>query len=152
MSSWFSSWCQRYVLCNCVRRSLLMQSNGHHQTTYKRAENNAPPEQSSKGSTVEDNKSTASETGSGIPLKSYRSQLAIYNGTFTSASLFSIFLRPFPFLLSPVVRDLWAWYPQEVLLTHHPKTWFIFVCHGMQTVWLSKHLMNYQLHSVTSCP
>jgi MFS family permease len=88
------------------------------ETTYKRTENNVPPEQSSKGSTIEDNKSTASETGSGIPLKSYRSQLAIYNGTFTSASLFSVFLRPFPFLLSPV-------------------TWFIFVCHGMQTVWLS---------------
>ncbi|RDB19503.1 Protein HOL1 [Hypsizygus marmoreus] len=49
---------------------------------------------------------------------SYRSQLRIWNGTFSNASLFRIFLRPFPFLLSPV-------------------TWFIFLVHGMQTVWLS---------------
>ncbi|TFK70466.1 MFS general substrate transporter [Pluteus cervinus] len=49
---------------------------------------------------------------------SYRSQLTIYSGTYSDTSLWKIFLRPFPFLLSPV-------------------TWFIFLVHGMQTVWLS---------------
>ncbi|KAJ8472878.1 hypothetical protein ONZ45_g16499 [Pleurotus djamor] len=49
---------------------------------------------------------------------SYRSQLKLWNGTFTEESPFKIFLKPFPFLLSPI-------------------TFFIFLVHGMQTVWLS---------------
>lgn len=54
-------------------------------------------------SSIEDSKSSAS--GGSVPMrKSYRSQLKIYNGTFTDVSLFKLFFRPFPFLLSPVVR------------------------------------------------
>jgi len=53
-----------------------------------------------------------------IQKQSYLSQLKIWNGTFTQVGLIRIFTRPFPFLLSPV-------------------TWFIFLVHGMQTVWLS---------------
>ena len=34
----------------------------------------------------------------------FSSQLRIYNGTFSEESLWRISLRPFPFLLSPVVR------------------------------------------------
>ena len=34
----------------------------------------------------------------------YVSQLKIWHGTFTDESIWKIFLRPFPFLLSPVVR------------------------------------------------
>ena len=34
---------------------------------------------------------------------SYISTLRIWNGTFTDESIWTIFLRPFPFLLSPVV-------------------------------------------------
>ncbi|KAH9923125.1 MFS general substrate transporter [Epithele typhae] len=49
---------------------------------------------------------------------SYVSTLKIWNGTFTNESLITIFLRPFPFLLSPV-------------------TWFVFLTQGLQTVWLS---------------
>ncbi|KAJ8523070.1 hypothetical protein ONZ45_g448 [Pleurotus djamor] len=49
---------------------------------------------------------------------SYRSQLKLWNGTFSEESPFKIFLKPFPFLLSPI-------------------TFFIFLVHGMQTVWLS---------------
>ncbi|KAF9011091.1 MFS general substrate transporter [Cyathus striatus] len=59
---------------------------------------------------------------SGVPTfqqpASYMSQLRIWHGTFTNVSLWRIFLRPFPLLLSPV-------------------TYFIFLSHGMQTVWLS---------------
>jgi len=51
-------------------------------------------------------------------MPSYVSQLRLWSGTYSDASLFKIFLRPFPFLLSPV-------------------TWYIFLVHGMQTVWLS---------------
>ncbi|KAM5538333.1 hypothetical protein V8D89_007935 [Ganoderma adspersum] len=50
--------------------------------------------------------------------QSYISSLRVWNGTFTDDSIWTIFLRPFPFLLSPV-------------------TWFLFLAHGMQTVWLS---------------
>ncbi|PIL31083.1 MFS general substrate transporter [Ganoderma sinense ZZ0214-1] len=46
------------------------------------------------------------------------STLRVWNGTFTDESIWMIFLRPFPFLLSPV-------------------TWFLFLAHGLQTVWLS---------------
>ncbi|KAL1950905.1 hypothetical protein VTO73DRAFT_54 [Trametes versicolor] len=51
-------------------------------------------------------------------MPSYLSQLKIWHGTFTDVSMWKIFLRPFPFLLSPV-------------------TYFVFLSHGMQTVWLS---------------
>ena len=37
------------------------------------------------------------------PPPSYVSTLKIWNGTFTDESLWKIFLRPIPFLLSPVV-------------------------------------------------
>ncbi|KAF9055995.1 MFS general substrate transporter [Panaeolus papilionaceus] len=60
-----------------------------------------------------------SDAESSVPMrKTYLSQLKIYNGTFTAASIFRLFMRPFPFLLSPVF-------------------WFLFLCFGMQTVWLS---------------
>ena len=36
--------------------------------------------------------------------QSFISTLRIWNGTFTDESIWTIFLRPFPFLLSPVVR------------------------------------------------
>jgi len=49
---------------------------------------------------------------------SYISQLRIWNGTFSNENLLKIFLRPFPFLFSPV-------------------TYFVFLVYGMQTVWLS---------------
>ncbi|TFK80890.1 MFS general substrate transporter [Polyporus arcularius HHB13444] len=49
---------------------------------------------------------------------SYISQLKIWHGSLTDESIFKLFLRPFPFLLSPV-------------------TWFLFLSHGLQTVWLS---------------
>ncbi|KAF9446134.1 MFS general substrate transporter, partial [Macrolepiota fuliginosa MF-IS2] len=58
----------------------------------------------------------------GPPDVTYLSQLRIWNGVFTDVSLLKLFLRPLPFLLSPVV---------SILL------WFIFSVHGMQTVWLS---------------
>ncbi|KAM5538316.1 hypothetical protein V8D89_007918 [Ganoderma adspersum] len=48
----------------------------------------------------------------------FLSQLKIYNGTFTDDSVWKIFFRPLPFILSPV-------------------TWFVFLAYSMQTVWLS---------------
>ena len=38
--------------------------------------------------------------------KSYVSQLRIWNGTYSEDNILKIFLRPFPFLLSPVVGHL----------------------------------------------
>lgn len=35
---------------------------------------------------------------------SFLSSLKVYNGTFSDESVWKTFLRPFPFLLSPVVR------------------------------------------------
>ncbi|KAI0082117.1 MFS general substrate transporter [Panus rudis PR-1116 ss-1] len=49
---------------------------------------------------------------------SYLSQLKIYSGTYSKQNFLKIFIRPFPFLLSPV-------------------TIFLLLTHGMQTVWLS---------------
>ncbi len=46
-----------------------------------------------------DRDSTPSST-----LPSSSSRLKIYNGTFSDESVWKISLRPFPFLLSPVVR------------------------------------------------
>ncbi|RPD64560.1 MFS general substrate transporter [Lentinus tigrinus ALCF2SS1-7] len=49
---------------------------------------------------------------------SYMSGLKIWHGTYSDERLWKIFLRPLPFILSPV-------------------TWFVFLTYGMQTVWLS---------------
>ncbi|KAI1791956.1 major facilitator superfamily domain-containing protein, partial [Ganoderma leucocontextum] len=51
-------------------------------------------------------------------LPTFLSQLKIYHGTFSDESVWKIFLRPFPFILSPV-------------------TWFIFLSFSMPTVWLT---------------
>ncbi|RPD64562.1 MFS general substrate transporter [Lentinus tigrinus ALCF2SS1-7] len=70
-------------------------------------------------SEAEDVESMGDRSSSPLPAPpSYPSQLKIWHGSFTDESIFRIFLRPFPFLLSPV-------------------TWFLFLSHGMQTVWLS---------------
>jgi len=55
--------------------------------------------------------------GKPIPRKSYVSQLRIWNGVYSQENILKIFLRPFPFLLSPVA-------------------WFVFFVYGMQTVFV----------------
>lgn len=54
-----------------------------------------------------DNDASNSEVGAPMSgqytaMPSYVSQLKIWSGTYSNVSLFKIFLRPFPFLLSPV--------------------------------------------------
>ncbi|KAI0652733.1 MFS general substrate transporter [Trametes meyenii] len=93
-------------------------------TTYKREEatNKLKRENSDDDTSIEkaidagDVESVDASTQSQSP--SYLSQLKLWHGTFTDESLWKIALRPFPFLLSPV-------------------TYFLFLTHGMQTVWLS---------------
>lgn len=72
-------------------------------------------------------------------MPSYLSQLKIWHGTFTDVSMWKIFLRPFPFLLSPVVRS----FPSHAVLLFtlglRVQTYFVFLSHGMQTVWLSAY-------------
>lgn len=76
-------------------------------TTYKRKVNTKESEKSRnlkdpEKQSIEDVK--ASSIGSSVPArKSYVSELKIWNGTFSSVSIFKLFFRPFPFLLSPVV-------------------------------------------------
>ncbi|KAI0673992.1 MFS general substrate transporter [Trametes maxima] len=94
------------------------------ETTYKREEvtNKSKRENSDDSASIEkaietgDVESVDASTQPEPP--SYLSQLKIWHGTFTDESLWKIALRPFPFLLSPV-------------------TYFLFLTHGMQTVWLS---------------
>ncbi len=73
-------------------------------------------------------------------MPSYLSQLRIWNGTFTDVSMWKIFLRPFPFLLSPVVRTRrFSHAALPFTLCLRVQTYFVFLSHGMQTVWLSAH-------------
>ncbi|KAG7099966.1 hypothetical protein E1B28_001759 [Marasmius oreades] len=92
------------------------------ETTFDRAStNNEKLVDSEKRSMDKDSSSTSREAQSPVPLPpkaSYLSQLRVWHGIFTRTPFLTIFLRPFPFLLSPV-------------------TLFIFLVHGMQTVWLS---------------
>ncbi|THH31940.1 hypothetical protein EUX98_g2249 [Antrodiella citrinella] len=98
------------------------------ETTYKRASVTPTNDGSSLGkddnSTKGDSESEEkvdSERQSAVSVyqkRSYLSSLKVWNGTFSNDNMFKIFLRPFPFLFSPVA-------------------WFIFLSHGMQTVWLS---------------
>ncbi|PPQ79900.1 hypothetical protein CVT25_002956 [Psilocybe cyanescens] len=88
------------------------------ETTYNRETKTvAGSEKDSDKQSIEDVKSSVDESVV-PPRKSFVFELKIWNGTFSNISIFKLFFRPFPFLLSPV-------------------TWFIFVSHGMQTVWLS---------------
>ncbi|KAF5356150.1 hypothetical protein D9756_003690 [Leucocoprinus leucothites] len=63
---------------------------------------------------------TGSESpGRSPPLRTtHLDQLKVWHGVFTEVSFLKLFLRPLPFLLSPVL-------------------WFVFLAYGMQTVWLS---------------
>ena len=85
------------------------------QTTFNRQEVvRASKKQESARNSVEKEKSEVSKAedvesagGRNSPLPSppsYPSQLKIWHGALTDESIFRIFLRPFPFLLSPVVR------------------------------------------------
>ncbi|KAI0031049.1 MFS general substrate transporter [Vararia minispora EC-137] len=59
------------------------------------------------------------ESGSALAkAPNYLSQLKIWHGTFSDEPLWRLVLRPLPFMLSPV-------------------TVFLFLCHGLQTAWLS---------------
>ncbi|KAF5375213.1 hypothetical protein D9758_000497 [Tetrapyrgos nigripes] len=70
-------------------------------------------------SNIEERQSPAATVGdANSGNQTFLSQLKLWHGTFSDDSLFKIFLRPFPFVLSPV-------------------TVYIFLVHGMQTVWLS---------------
>ncbi|KAI1791982.1 major facilitator superfamily domain-containing protein [Ganoderma leucocontextum] len=63
----------------------------------------------------------------------FLSQLRIYNGTFSDESVRKIFLRPFPFLLSPV-------------------TWFVFLSFSMPMVWTNLvSLCSSTIFTVTYC-
>ncbi|KAI0370107.1 MFS general substrate transporter [Pilatotrama ljubarskyi] len=93
------------------------------ETTFKREDVMQPlKRQSSDQGSLEKSMVTSDVESEGDSSQrlapSYVSQLKLGNGTFTNESLWKIFLRPFPFLLSPV-------------------TYFLFLSHGMQTVWLS---------------
>jgi len=94
------------------------------ETTYKRAPAVLRATETEKSGSLELEKVASSadvstvEQHNTLPLPSYWSQLKVWNGTFSDESLWKIFLRPIPFLFSPV-------------------TLFVFLVYGMQTVWLS---------------
>lgn len=60
-------------------------------------------EKGEKSSSVAVDAASIEHQNFGSPPK-WTSQLKIYNGTFSKENFFKIFLRPLPFLLSPVVR------------------------------------------------
>ncbi|KAH8099796.1 MFS general substrate transporter [Cristinia sonorae] len=93
------------------------------ETTYRREQvipNEKIDDSSEKGDiSVNENADSESQgSASAYRKQSYLSSLKVWHGTFSNDNMLQIFLRPFPFLLSPV-------------------TWFMFLSHGMQTVWLS---------------
>ncbi|KAH9884634.1 MFS general substrate transporter [Cubamyces lactineus] len=96
------------------------------ETTYKRADvtkvQSLKRQSSDEGSmekAIAASDVESVNSGSSLPAPpTYLSQLKIWHGALSDESIWRIFLRPFPFLLSPV-------------------TYFLFLTHGMQTVWLS---------------
>ncbi|KAM5538339.1 hypothetical protein V8D89_007941 [Ganoderma adspersum] len=105
------------------------------ETTYLRAKPaNANTSASNRGegssNKVDDEKAPRTSAESDVEIRntgpcvsppnapSFLSQLKVYNGTFSNESVWKIFLRPLPFMLSPV-------------------TWFVFLNLSMQSVWLS---------------
>ncbi len=98
---YFSS-CRRFVSCFANFCELSTVVLTPRQTTYSRA-TAINTEKSAEKQSIEDSKSAVSDVIVPKP-KSYLSQLKIYSGTYTDVSIFKLFFRPFPFLLSPVVR------------------------------------------------
>lgn len=118
------------------------------QTNFVRVEaKHAKPgeqEDSEKNSSLEQDLASAepaNESSVAFPQPTYISQLKIWNGTFSDDNFFMILLRPLPLLLSPVVRrslTLIILNKNIALLSFVQQTVFVFLCYGMQTVWLSK--------------
>ncbi|KAF9257090.1 MFS general substrate transporter [Marasmius fiardii PR-910] len=91
------------------------------ETTFNRPPTNGGKVADSEKRSIDKDSSVSPKAQSPVPpptRSSCISQFKIWNGVFSNTSLIKIFLRPFPFLLSPV-------------------SLFIFLVHGMQTVWLS---------------
>ncbi|CAA7268050.1 unnamed protein product [Cyclocybe aegerita] len=87
-----------------------------HETLYIREVKGHTPVNKSEKPVIEE---VESSRGPRIPArKSFVSGLKPYHGTFTKTNVIRIFLRPFPFLISPV-------------------TWFLILVLAMQAVWLS---------------
>ena len=82
------------------------------QTTYHRAEpvtkdDTSVADSDEKGEKLSNNiagDAASVEQQNYGPPPSWRSELKIYHGSFSKENFLKIFLRPFPFLLSPVVR------------------------------------------------
>jgi len=79
----------------------LLQTTYHRSSTGDNAK--AKQDNNDKASTEEKESISASSENNTLKKPSYLSQLKIWHGTFSDESIVKIFLRPFPFLLSPVV-------------------------------------------------
>lgn len=109
------------------------------QTTFKREKSKDNKQDGDRGS-VEKSISEpeiASVVPNALTTSSYISQLKIWNGSFSDEPLWRIFLKPFPFILSPVVSERTLQWIDSRLM-HSLQTWFLFLAYSMQTVWLSK--------------
>ena len=120
MLHWGTLFCARGEFLHGLSRSLDKYNIGA-QTTYKRPRNFQPTKSNnpiSKDNVVE-NKPPLSAANHDIEIRkvdwhrdgawssylpTFFSRLRIFNGTFSDESLWKIFLRPFPFILSPMVR------------------------------------------------
>ncbi len=148
----------QYRLRAILRRSLLLRPRGvsfspvsllggksinrtHTQTTYHRQ---VPTIQTKKRNQDEDEGASDKESIEkhsrspgdveihNVPSPeppTFLSQLKIYNGTFTDESVWKIFLRPFPLILSPVVRTAYG----HFLVRHYL---ILFWCHLTDVVHL----------------
>ena len=70
---------------------------------------------------------------------SFFRQFKVYNGTFSGDSLWKIFLRPYQFILSPVVRLLPVEFCRRTRSFAYTifQTWLVFLTASLSTVWLS---------------
>ena len=90
-------------------RTLASPTYCSSQTTFNREEaiylsNKSTSPEGSGEKSVSDADVESVDRSTQIAAPSYISQLRVWHGTFTDESIFKIFLRPFPFLLSPIVR------------------------------------------------
>lgn len=89
-------------LCYVNLLILCYQTTFDREAALKQAKKNTS-DRSSVEKSLSEVDVESDDHASQIPQPTYKSQLKVWHGTFTDESLWRTFLRPFPFLLSPVV-------------------------------------------------
>ena len=92
------------IPCTSLRRNNGVQTTYHRQPLPGHDSTKIKCDDTTEKGTVKKTLQSSGDDARSRKLPTFLSQVKIYNGTFSDESIWKLSLRPFPFILSPVVR------------------------------------------------